>query len=325
MGSVPVSRRAALWALLCVPLLALAQAWPSRPVRLVVPYAAGGAVDLVARHLAPALAEALGQPFIIDNRGGSTGMIGTEMVARAAPDGHTLLLTAYPPHNVYRLFYRSVPFDAINDFTVIAPIVTVPQAVIVNPSLGVSSIGELIDYAKKNPGKLSYATSGVGTTSHVGMELLNQAAGIDMLHIPYKGGAPALTDVLGGAVPVGCVVLSNVLPYARSGRLRLLAVLQARRAKAAPDTPTVAQAGVSGYDVPDLFFAVVGPAHLPPAIVARMNLAATKASASPEVRAKLEAGGYEIAAATPREFAETVIRHTEVYHKFALDAGVKPE
>jgi tripartite-type tricarboxylate transporter receptor subunit TctC len=279
-------------------------------VRLVVPYAAGGAVDLVARHLAPALAEALGQPFIIDNRGGSTGMIGTETVARAAPDGHTLLLTAYPPHNVYRLFYRSVPFDAINDFTVIAPIVTVPQAVIVNPSLGVSSIGELIDYAKKNPGKLSYATSGVGTTSHVGMELLNQAAGIDMLHIPYKGGAPALTDVLGGAVPVGCVVLSNVLPYARSGRLRLLAVLQA---------------GVSGYDVPDLLFAMVGPAHLPPAIVARMNLEATKASASPEVRAKLEAGGYEIAAATPREFAETVIRHTEVYHKFALDAGVKPE
>ena len=316
---------AVILALLFAPLLAAAQTYPSKPIRLVVPYPAGGAVDVVARAVGYKMGEALGQPLVIDNRGGGTGMLGTDNVAKSAPDGYTLLMTAYPPHNVYPLFYKNVPFDGVKDFTPIAPVVTVPQALVVNPSLGVNSVRELIDYAKKNPGKLSYASSGVGTTAHVGGELLNTEAGIDMVHIVYKGGAPALNDVLGGQVPVGIVAFSNVIPHVRSGKLRLLGVLQARRAKGAPDTPTIAEGGVPGFDVPELYFAMIGPAGMSPAVVARVNTEVNKANESADVRARLEGAGFEIAVSTPGEFAQIIAKHTLIYGKFVSGAGVKAQ
>lgn len=317
--------RKAVLSLLLAPALALAQAYPSKPVRMVVPYAAGGATDTVARAVGNRLSEALGQPVVIDNRGGAGGMIGSDIVAKAAPDGYTLLLTVGPPHTAFPFFMKSIPFDTVKDFTPIVIVGTAPQAIVVHPSLAVASVKELIDYAKKNPGKLSFGTSGVGSSQHMGGVLLNRAAGIDMVHVAYKGGAPALNDVLGGQIPVGIVILSNVITHARAGKLRLLAVLEAQRAKAAPDTPTVAEAGVPGYAVPDTWIGLVGPAKLPAAIVDQANAAVLKALGFPDVRARLEAAGFEVKGNTPKEFAEGITRGYETYRKITTEAGIKPE
>jgi tripartite-type tricarboxylate transporter receptor subunit TctC len=302
-----------------------AQAFPSKPVRVVVPYAAGGATDTVARAVGNRLSEALGQPVVIDNRGGAGGMIGSDIVAKAAPDGYTLLLTVGPPHAAYPFFMKNVPFDTVKDFTPIIVVGTAPQAIVVHPSLPVTSIRELIDYGKKNPGKLSFATAGVGSSQHMGGLLLNRAAGIDMVHVAYKGGAPALNDVLGGQLPVGIVILSNVITHVRAGKLRLLAVLEAQRAQAAPDTPTVAEAGVPGYAVPDTWIGLVGPAKLPPAIVDQVNAAVVKALGYADVRTRLEAAGFEVRGNTPQEFADGIARGYETYQKITTEAGILPE
>ncbi|MBI4290167.1 MAG: tripartite tricarboxylate transporter substrate binding protein [Betaproteobacteria bacterium] len=317
--------RLTLSAVLLVPLLAFAQAYPSKPIRMVVPYAAGGATDTVARAVGQSLSETLGQPVVIDNRGGAGGRLGSDIVAKAAPDGYTLLLTVGPPHGVYPLFLKPVPFDTIKDFTPIIIIGTAPQSIVVNASLPVHSLKELIDYAKKNPGKLSYATTGVGSSQHIGGVMLNRAAGIDLVHVAYKGGAPALNDVLGGQVGVGIVILSNVLPHVRSGRLRLLGVLEAQRPKASPETPTIAEAGVPGYAVPDTWIGAVGPAKLPAAIVNQVNAAVRKSIALPEVSARLAAAGFEVKGNTPQEFDQQLRRAFETYRKIVTDAGIKPE
>jgi len=311
--------------LLLAPLLALAQAYPSKPVRMVVPYAAGGATDTVARAVGNRLSEALGQPVVIDNRGGAGGMIGSDIVAKAVPDGYTLLLTVGPPHSAFPFFMKNVPFDTIKDFTPIIIVGTAPQSIVVHPSLPVTSVKELIDYAKKNPGKLSFGTSGVGSSQQMGGLMLNKAAGIDMVHVAYKGGAPALNDVLGGQIPVGIVIVSNVLTHVRAGKLRLLAVLEAQRAKAAPDIPTVAEAGVPGYALPDTWIGLVGPAKLPAPIVNQVNAAVMKALGFPDVRARLEAAGFEVKGNTPQEFADGIAKGYQTYRKIATDAGIKPE
>jgi len=311
--------------LLLAPVLALAQAYPSKPVRMVVPYSAGGATDTVARAVGNRLSEALGQQVVIDNRGGASGMIGSDIVAKAAPDGYTLLLTVGPPHSAFPFFMKNVPFDTVKDFTPIIVVGTAPQAIVVHPSLPVTSLKGLIDYSKKNPGKLSYGTSGVGSSQHMGGLLLNRAAGTDMVHVAYKGGAPALNDVLGGQIPVGIVILSNVITHVRAGKLRLLAVLEAQRAKAAPDTPTVAEAGVPGYAVPDTWIGLVGPARLPEAIVNQVNAAVLKALGFADVRARLEAAGFEVRGNTPKEFADGIAKGYETYRRIATEAGIKPE
>ncbi len=315
-----------LMALLMAPLAALGQAYPNKPVRMVVPYSAGGAMDVMARAMVSRLSEALGQPVVIDNRpGGPGGMIGADFVAKAAPDGYTLLFTAGPPHGMYPFVTKNVPFDTVKDFSPIIMFGTSPRAVVVHPSLPVSSIMELVEYAKKNPGKLSYGTAGVGTGSHIGGVMLSRAAGIDMVHIPYKGGAPALNDVLGGQISMALLNTSSVMPHVRSGKLRLLAVLDARRAKALPDVPTVAQAGVAGYASPDLWVGVLGPANLPAAIVDQLNAAVLKAITFPDVRSRLDTAGFEVESTTPREFTQHILKSYEIYSKIMVEAGIKPE
>ena len=317
--------RSILIALLMAPLAALGQAYPSKPVRMVVPFSAGGAMDTVARAMGNRLSEALGQPVVIDNRAGANGTIGADIVAKAAPDGYTLLLTVGPPHSAYPFFMRNVPFDTVKDFTPIIIVGTAPQSVVVHPSLPVTTLRELIAYGKKNPGKLSFGTSGVGSSQHMGGLLLNRAAGTDMVHVAYKGGAPALNDVLGGQIPVAIVILSNVITHVRAGKLHLLAVLEAQRAKAAPDTPTVAEAGVPGYAVPDTWIGLVGPARLPEAIVNQVNAAVLKALGFADVRARLEAAGFEVRGNTPKEFADGIAKGYETYRRIATEAGIKPE
>lgn len=311
--------------LLFTPLLALAQAFPSKSVRMVVPYAAGGSADTVARAVGNRLSEALGQSVVIDNRGGASGIIGSDIVAKALPDGYTVLLTIGPPHGSYPFFTKNVPFDTLKDFTPITMVATSSQVIVVHPSLPVTSVKELIDYAKKNPGKVFYAIPAIGSSQHMGGLLLNRMADINMVHVAYKGAAPAMTDVLGGQVAVGMVTLSNVIPHVRAGKLRLLAVLQAERAAAVPDTPTVAEAGVPGYNVPFTWLGIVGPAGLPAGVVSQMSAAVAKALGFPDVRARLDAAGFDVRTNTPQEFADEIAKSYEIYRKIVTDAGIQPE
>ncbi len=307
-----------------VPPLALGQAYPSKPVRIIVPAAAGGGVDTVARAIANRLGETLGQPVVVENRSGANTMIGTDLVAKSAPDGYTLLLNTGPPHGAFNFFTKNLPFDSIADFTPITMVGAAPQALVVHASLPVHSVKELIDYGKKNPGKLSYGTAGVGTSQHIGGALLNRMAGIDMVHVAYKGGALALNDLLGAQIPVAMTILSNVLVHVRSGKLRLLAVLGAHRAKAAPDAPTIAET-VPGYLIPDTWIGLTGPAKLPPAIVEQLNAAVLKSLGYPDVRARLAAAGFEVIGNSAQEFESVLNASVDIYRKITSETGIRPE
>lgn len=318
--------RRALAALCLMPLPALAGTYPDRPVRVVVPFAVGGAADTVARAVAHKLGEALGQTFIVDNRAGANSMIGSELVARAAPDGYTLLMQLGPPHNTLPFFSRNVPYDPVKDFTPVAMIGTAPQAMVVNAALPVKDLKEFLAYAKARPGKLSYGTSGVGSSQQLGGELLKASTGIDMIHVPYKGGAPALNDVVGGQVPVGILVLSNVLPHVKAGKLRLLGVLQAERAKAAPEVPTLAQAGLAGFAVPDTWVGLLGPAGMPPAVVEKLRGGIEDALASPDLQERLETAGFEVEAhPSPATFASLLASSVDTYRGIVAKVGIQPE
>jgi tripartite-type tricarboxylate transporter receptor subunit TctC len=311
--------------LLCFPLAALPQSYPSKPVRLIVPYVAGGAGDTIARAVGIKLSESLGHPVVVENRPGANAVIGSDYVAKSAPDGNTLLLPLGPSHHTIQFFQKNVPYDPVKDFTPIMIVGTAPQIIITGPALPVNTLAELIAYGKKNPGKLSFGTSGVGSSQHLGGLLLNSAAGLDLVHVPYKGGAAALNDVLGGQVPVGIVVLSNTLQHIKAGKLKGLAVIEARRAKGAPNIPTVAEAGVPGYAVPPTWAGILGPAGLPAPIVSRLSAELAKIAASPDVRSRLEAAGFEVTGSTPQEFAQILSSSVELYRKIVTDAGITPE
>jgi tripartite-type tricarboxylate transporter receptor subunit TctC len=271
------------------------------------------------------MSELLGQPVIVENRPGALATIGSDIVAKAAPDGYTLLIAVSPPHTTTPFFVKNPPFDNIRDFTPIAIIGTFPQAITVHPSVPAHNLRELIDYVKKNPGKISFATSGVGTAQHLGGLQLNKATGMDMLHVGYKGGAQAVQDHLGGQIPVAILTLSNVINHVRSGKLRFIAMLEGQRAKGAPDVPTVAEAGVPGFATPDTWIGLIGPARLPAPIARQLNAVVAKTLEAPEVRARLEGAGFELGSATQEAFADSINRSFRVYQQVVTDAGIKPE
>lgn len=310
--------------LLFAPSLAIAQAYPSRPVRLVVPYAAGGGVDAVARALAQDLGEALGVPVIVDNRPGPYSLIGTDQVAKSVPDGYTLLVTLVS-HYAMPFLAKNVPYGPIKDFTPITILGKAPQSLVVGSGVPVKSVLELIDHVKKNPGKVSFATSGAGTSQHLGGELLNNMAGLDMLHVPYKGGGPALNDLLGGQVPVALLLMSNVLPHVNSGKVRILAVIESRRARAAPEVPTVAEAGVPGFAVPDTWIGLMGPAGMPVGVSEKVNAELARVVERAAVRTRLEAAGFEVNIVTSAQFARSAQPTTDIYRRITTNAKIKPE
>lgn len=262
--------------------------YPSRPIRWVVTFPAGGGTDIVARTLAPKLFEALGQPLVVDNRGGATGAIGTEIVARAAPDGHTLLFGTSGALSALPLLNSKLSYDAFRDFSPISLLVIIPQLLVVSQTFPASTVKDLIALAKAAPGKLGYATSGLGSPNHLATELLNTMAGISTLHVPYKGAAPGIADLLGGQVQFMFNPTPALVPQVKSGRLKALAVGSVTRSPALPDVPTVAEAGVPGYEYV-LWYGFFAPAKTPANIVARLNAVTTDILAQPDIVQRLAA------------------------------------
>jgi len=310
--------------LLAVPLLAIGQGYPSKPIRFVVPYPPGGGLDLFARPFAQKVTELIGQPMIVENKPGASGVVGAAYVAQQPADGYTLLLAAASQF-LQPFVSKNVPFDNTKDFTPIISAVNYHNVVVVHPELPIKTVKDLVDYAKTNPGKLAYVTAGQNTSQHLAALLIGHMTGIDLLHVSYKGGSPALNDLLGGRVQMGILVQSTVMAHIKSGKLRPIAVVEADRAKALPEVPTVAQSGLAGYAIPESWLGILGPGGLPKQIVNRFHQAAARAIADAEMKSRVEGLGYEIAGSTPEEFQKQIDRTVEIYRRIVTTAGIKPE
>jgi tripartite-type tricarboxylate transporter receptor subunit TctC len=302
--AAPRLRRRALAPVLAglLPLPSLAQeAWPARPVRVVVPFAAGGGADLVARAVSQRLSEQTGRQFVVDNRPGGAGNIGTEAVAQAAADGHTLLVTG-PSHVINAHLFRQLPFDPLRGFAPVSLLTSAPYVLVADPALPLRNLGDLIAMAKARPGGLSYGSAGNGTAGHLGMELLKAETGIDMVHVPYRGSPPLLTDLMAGRVAVGFDNVLSSAPGIAGGQLRALAVSGDRRAPALPDVPTVAESGLPGFDV-KVWQGALFPAGTDPAIVARCAAECGRALRAPELQARMRDLGVEAIGSDAAAFA----------------------
>ncbi len=308
--------------LLCLAGASFAQ-YPERAVRLVVPFAPGGGTDLTARLISQRLPDALGKQIIVDNRPGGAGNIGTELVARAEPDGHTLLLASLSTSVNVSLFPK-LPFNPVNNFEPVSLLVTVPLMLLVHPSLPVHSIRDLIALAKAKPGQLNYSSGGMGTANHVAGELFKYMAKVQMVHVPYKGGGPALADVIAGHVPLFFGTMTLTRDHARSGRLRALATTGAARSAGAPELPTVAEAGVAGYEV-GAWYGVLAPAGTPRPIVGRLSEELARIMRAPDVREMLRTQGTESVGSTPEEFARFLRTEIDKWSKIVKASDLRAE
>jgi tripartite-type tricarboxylate transporter receptor subunit TctC len=309
-------------ALPAIPRIARAQAYPSRPVRLIVGLAAGGGADSLARVMGQWLSERLGQQFVIENRPGAGTNIATETVVRAPADGYTLLMVL-PPNAVNATLYEKLNFNFIRDIAPVAGLIRTPLVMEVNPSLPAKTVPEFLAYAKANPGKISMASAGNGTSGHVAGELFKMMAHVDMVHVPYRGGAPAITDLLGGQVQVLFDPVNSSTEYIRAGKLRALAVTTAARSEAFPDVPTVADF-VPGYEA-SAFFGVGAPKNTPANIIEKLNKEINAALADPTLKTRLADLGGAVLAGSPADFGKLVAEETEKWGKVIKFAGIKPE
>jgi tripartite-type tricarboxylate transporter receptor subunit TctC len=298
-------------------------AYPSKPVRFIVPSSAGGGTDIIARALSQKLSEALGQQFVVENRPGAGQMIGIELAAKAPADGHTILMAA-STLAINPIMYKKVSYDPVRDFAPITQAASLPNVLVVHPSLPVKSVAELIALARREPGRIAYASAGIGTSPQMSVELLKSLAGIDMLHVPYKGTGPGMIDVLAGQVKVMTPNVLTALPYIKSGRLRALAVTSAKRSEALPDVPTLAEAGVPGYEAVQ-WYGVLAPAGTPREIVERLHVEIAKALRAGDVRERLAADGAEPVGSSPDEFAAFIRAEIAKWAKVAKAAGIQPE
>jgi tripartite-type tricarboxylate transporter receptor subunit TctC len=295
--------------------------WPAKPVRFIVPYPPGGGTDVIARIMQQPLSDALGHPVVIENRGGAGGAVGTEAAAKSAPDGYTFLFTL-SSHTINPLLYQ-LNFDVEHDFAPVSLIVSVPQLIAANPGAPFESMRDIVTLAKEHPGKVFFASVGNGTPSHIAGELLKLRTAIDIVHVPYKGGGPALADALAGQVPLLIVSMPAAMAHVRAGRLRALAVTTLRRSRGAPDIPTVAEAlKIPDYEV-DSWYAMFAPAKTPPSIVGRMHAAIVKAIKVPTVRQKLLEQGGDPVASTPEELDRVVKAELRKWAEVIRDAHIK--
>ena len=305
------------------PFVIYSQPYPSRPIRLVVTYPAGGGADTMARLISPRLGEALGQPVVVENRGGASGTIAADLVAKSAPDGHTLMLDA-TAFAVNPSLYPKLPYDPDKAFAPVTLLALFPNVVLVHPANPVSSIKDLIAKIKAEPGKIAFASSGNGSAQHLAAELFRQRAGLDMVHVPYKGGGPALIDVMGGQVPLYFGNMASALPHVKNGKLKALAITGSKRSAAAPDLPTVAESGMPGYQVYE-WNAIFAPAGTPPAIVNRLQAEIAKVVKIPEVRDRMLALGGEIVASSPADLGAWVREQTASWAKVVRASNIKAE
>ncbi len=298
------------------------QAYPTKPVRLIVAFPPGGSTDIVARLVAQRLGEKLGQQVIVDNRGGAGGTLGTEIAARAAPDGHTLTMGTTSTHVIAPAAYATVKYDPVKDFEPITLVASTPYLLVLHPGVQAASVKEFVALAKSQPGKLNYASAGTGSTTHLAMEMLNRAAGMDVVHIPYGGNGPAGTAVLGGQVQALFGSMPAVLPHAQAGRVRPIAVGTAKRSPALPNVPTVAESGYPGFEV-SLWLGFFAPKGTPKPVLARLEKELVAVAGSPEMAAQFEKNGATAVTNTPAEMTKLMKTELDKYGKVIKAAGIQ--
>ena len=295
-------------------------AYPSKTITIIVPFAAGGTTDLLARIVAQGLTAELGQTVIVDNRAGAGGNIGGQAAARATADGYTLFMGTVGTHAINASLYKKMQFDPIKDFAPLTRVANVPNLLVANPKQPFKTVKELIAYAKANPGKLNFASSGNGSSIHLSGELFKSMTKIDMQHVPYKGSAPAMTDLLGNQVGIMFDNMPSAIQHVRSGKLRALAVTTAKRSPELPDVPTIAEAGVPGYEATS-WFGMFAPAATPPAVITTLNNAIVKVLAKPEIKKQINDQGAEVYSETPAHFADFIQKESAKWSKVVKDSG----
>jgi len=305
-------------------LFAAAPAYPARSIRMILPWPPSGAVDILARPVSQRLSESLGQPIVIDNRPGANGILGSELAAKSPPDGYTLLIDNVTGHAINATLYRKMPYNTQRDFTHLSLLAWVANGIAVLPSLPARNVKELIALGRARPGQLTYASFGVGSSAHLAGELFKKMAKVDMLHVPYKGGLPAIQDLLGGQVAMYFPVLPSVVALHKAGRLRILAATGSKRTAALPDIPTVAESGLAGFEATN-WFGMMAPAGLPPEVTARMNAEVHKILQLADVRERLSVLAYDLQASTPQEFSEVLRSETEKWAAVVKESGARLE
>src|SRR5215470_3069100 len=306
-----------------VPGAGLAQDYPDKPIRIVVPFAPGGSTDVLARLVGQKLGERWGQPVLVENRPGAGGNIGAEQIAKSAPDGYSLLLGGVP-HAISASLYSKLPYDLARDLAAVAEIASFPSAIVLHPSLPAHSVKELIALARSRPGQLSFGSAGVGSPNHLALELFDTMAGVSMTHVPYKGSGQLIGDLLAGQVQLASMGTPVALPHIQSGKLRAIAVTGATRSSLLPDVPTVSEAGLPGFEVTS-WYGVFGPAGLPAHIVAKLNSEIGTAVTTPGVKERLAALGAEPSVKSPDEFGRYVRQEIAKWAKVVKDSGAKAE
>jgi tripartite-type tricarboxylate transporter receptor subunit TctC len=318
------ARTAAFAAAAFVSLGAAAQSYPAKPVRMIVGFAPGGGTDVVARVISQKLSEWYGQQVIVENRAGATGTIGADLVAKSAPDGYTLIMGHVNSHAIAPSMFKKLPYDAVRDFATVAYVGYVPNVLVVHPSVPARSMKELIALAKTKPGALNYASSGTGSTQHLAGEMFKQLAGVDIVHVPYKGSGQAIGDLLAGTVTMNFDTMPPVIDHIKGGRLRALAISTPRRIAQLPDVPTFTEEGMSGFDVTN-WYGVMAPAGTPREIVNKLNADINKAMQVPEVRARLEQVGTQMREGSAADFESFLKAEVAKYAKLVKSAGIQAE
>jgi tripartite-type tricarboxylate transporter receptor subunit TctC len=306
----------------CAASLVQAQAWPSRPIKYIVPFAPGGTTDILARMVAPKLADALGQPVVVENRPGQAGSLGAAELARAAPDGHTIGGGTISSHAINVSLYSRLPYDPLKDFSPITMLATLPNMLVVHPSIPANSVQELVAFLKANPNRHSFGSAGNGTSQHMSGELFKTMTGVQMQHIPYKGSGPMIPDLLAGTLSMSFENITTAYPPVKAGRLKALAVTSARRSFVAPEVPTMAEAGLAGYDISS-WQALFAPAGVPKPIVDRLYGETAKALTSPEVAKRLQELGLDAGGITPEELSAVIRSEIPKLGKVVRESGAK--
>jgi len=322
-----LTRRTVLASMTCLaaaaPWRSFAQNYPERTITLVVPFAPGGSTDILARVVAEHLRQSLGQTVVVENRSGASGNLGAATVARATPDGYTFLFNTMSVHTMNHALFASMPFDGVKDFSPIALLAYVTNTMVVHPSVPAKSVKEFIDYAKANPGKIAYASAGPGSTNHLCGALFEKLTGVKMVHVPYRGGAPAVADTVGGQTQLFFTAGTQSLPHVKAGKLRMLAVTEGKRSPLLPDVPTVAET-LPGYEMA-VWYAAYGPPGMPKAIVEKLNAEISRIMFLPDVKKRMDDIAVEVARSTPEELGALTRRDADKWGKLIKDLGILPQ